>query len=270
MEWSAATLADAAHPETVVETWLSEIRLDHEEKDIVRGSGGSGSFPTQRVELPYRGQPWTQHDEEMIKVTPKIYGMTPPRGGRAVFDKYSPKGARRKVAEGDRTKSAQIEGRALPWTKFPKAEGGVQDLRDLQGKKWLVLVILRGFGGQVCVYCATQTKAYAEQNAFEAFQSLGAEVCVLYPGKGAGLKAFRDRYVQTFGEDFPPYQFLYDPGLRLVYGLGISDKLALPTTLIVDPEGVVRFSYVGQSIADRPSAKLLIGKLGELSGAGAP
>jgi len=44
-----------------------------------------------------------------------------------------------------------------------------------------------------------------------------------------------------------------DAGLTLVRGLEIAGNLSLPATFILDRDGVVRWTYVGTSIADRPS-----------------
>ena len=40
--------------------------------------------------------------------------------------------------------------------------------------------------------------------------------------------------------------------------LGIRKDLSKPATYILDGEGRVRFAYVGNSLADRPSVKALL------------
>ena len=49
-----------------------------------------------------------------------------------------------------------------------------------------------------------------------------------------------------------------DVSLNLVRAIGIEDNLARPTSLVIDKEGIVRFAYVGKTIADRPSADDLL------------
>lgn len=52
-----------------------------------------------------------------------------------------------------------------------------------------------------------------------------------------------------------------DVSLIAVRQLGIEDNLAKPTSLIIDKAGVVRYAYVGKTIADRPSVKDLLNEL---------
>jgi alkyl hydroperoxide reductase subunit AhpC len=47
---------------------------------------------------------------------------------------------------------------------------------------------------------------------------------------------------------------LYDADLQLVDALGLRDNIAVPSSLLLDKQGVVRWSHVGQSHADRPAA----------------
>jgi peroxiredoxin len=62
----------------------------------------------------------------------------------------------------------------------------------------------------------------------------------------------------------PPFPFLVDVGLKLVDSLGIRKNLSKPATYILDPTGAVRFSYVGETLADRPSIKALLEQLATL------
>ena len=49
-----------------------------------------------------------------------------------------------------------------------------------------------------------------------------------------------------------------DVSLLLVRALGIEDNLARPTSLLIDKQGLVRYAYVGETIADRPSVNDLL------------
>jgi peroxiredoxin len=66
-----------------------------------------------------------------------------------------------------------------------------------------------------------------------------------------------------------PYPVLSDPDHRVVdqyavYNL-LGDSLATPSVFIIDMDGVIRWAYVGQSSADRPSNETILGQLGELA-----
>lgn len=140
-------------------------------------------------------------------------------------------------------------GKPLPQTRFLGADGAVLDLAGWKGRK-VVLVVMRGFSGQVCVYCATQTAALADAAA--RLREKGVETLVVYPGPPAAVPAFINAVASLRGSP-PPLPVALDAGLTLVRGLEIAGNLSLPATFILDREGQVRWTYVGTSIADRPS-----------------
>ena len=61
-----------------------------------------------------------------------------------------------------------------------------------------------------------------------------------------------------------PYPILLDINLTGVDQLGIRAELAKPSTYIIDREGRVRFAYVGESIADRPTVDSVLRQLDQL------
>jgi len=63
-----------------------------------------------------------------------------------------------------------------------------------------------------------------------------------------------------------PYPILLDINLSSVDQLGIRSDLAKPSTYIIDREGRVRFAYVGESIADRPTVDSVLKQLAQLGG----
>lgn len=140
-------------------------------------------------------------------------------------------------------------GRPMPQTRFLGSDGAVLDLAAWKGRK-VVLVVMRGFSGQVCIYCATQTAALAE--AATDLRAQGVETLVVYPGPPAAVPAFLQAVASLRGSP-PPLPVALDAGLTLVRGLEIAGNLSLPATFILDRDGIVRWTYVGTSIADRPS-----------------
>ncbi len=146
-----------------------------------------------------------------------------------------------------------LHGKPLPQTRFLGSDGKILDLADWRGRK-AVVVVMRGFSGQVCVYCATQTAALADAAA--ALREQGVETLVVYPGPPAAVPAFLNAVASLRGSP-PPLPVALDAGLTLVRGLEIAGNLSLPATFILDGEGIVRWSYVGTSIADRPSVEVI-------------
>jgi len=140
-------------------------------------------------------------------------------------------------------------GKPLPQTRYLSSDGTVLDLAAWKGKR-VVMVVMRGFSGQVCVYCATQTAALADAAA--RLRDQGVETLVVYPGPPAAVPAFL-KAVASLRGSLPPLPVALDAGLTLVRGLQIAGNLSLPATFIMDRDGIVRWTYVGTSIADRPS-----------------
>ncbi len=153
-------------------------------------------------------------------------------------------------------------GKPLAQTRFLSADGTVIDLGAYaKSKKPVVVVVLRGFAGQVCLYCAAQTAALC--NRIGDFRKAGAEVVVIYPGPAEAAPAFVQA-VQSLRKDPPPMPVALDVSLLLVRALGIEDNLSRPTSLVLDGAGKVRYAYVGKTIADRPSADDLLHEVDKL------
>ena len=55
-----------------------------------------------------------------------------------------------------------------------------------------------------------------------------------------------------------------DPDLNLIRSLGIEDMLSKPTSIILDREGKVRWTYVGANMTDRPAMDTLLTEVSRL------
>lgn len=177
-----------------------------------------------------------------------------PGGGGSLFDKYkaSPT-APRPQGTGE---LKDWYGKPMPFKTMKGVDGTEVDLTQYQGKKKVMIVVLRGFLGEVCCYCVAQTKALAQSR--EQLEKLGIEVLVVYPGAKENEQSFEQAYQMTFNEGSPPYRVFYDADLSLVKQLGIDGDLASPSTLILDEAGLIQFFYKGEHRADRPAAKKLL------------
>jgi len=266
-EWSPASSADLPGF-TAVETWIAEmcaprqpapIRVTTEATTTASAAIVSDSkphatplAPEDLSAIPARAQPWTEYETSALPSLVKLYSAGPSNDAEdwnapAIPRKYTKLGA-------SAARSEELVGRALPITRFSTADGGVIDLGELVGKRNVLVTILRGFGGQVCVYCAAQTKALAEFAG--DFTALDTEIVIVYPGPASGLGAFIDAYHRTFGAgEKIPYKLLYDTDLALTRALHIEDNIAVPTSLVIDRKGIVRWCHVAKDYTDRPSAR---------------
>lgn len=155
----------------------------------------------------------------------------------------------------------------LTGISFTESTGEERKIGELAPGKTLVVVVTRGNTVPICPYCSTQTARLISN--YEAFKELGAEVAVVYPietgDDSARLTSFLDD-VKTKLDDANnpvPFPVLLDVELKGVDLLGIRKDLSKPATYIVDSEGVVRYAYVGEHIADRPSIPALLAEAGK-------
>ncbi|HEX5050883.1 MAG TPA: redoxin family protein [Planctomycetota bacterium] len=265
-DWADAAKLLAMPPEAAVGELIAEARASIEPASLLAKVAEPTAPPpapvaavVQEIEaapdrIPAQVQPdltVTQREEIDSYVLNYLDG---PSKSRVSRKKYGPAGGGAK-ASGPRRRT-ELEGKPLPVQVLRCVDGTEVDLRQYIGKKRLLVVILRGFLGEVCVYCVAQTEALAQCR--ERLAQLGIEVFVVYPGAKENEQCFEQAYEMTFGKGAPPYRVFYDPDLEVVQQLGISGDLAYPTTLIVDKDGLVQYAYVGEHRADRPAAKELI------------
>ena len=155
-------------------------------------------------------------------------------------------------------KRRDLVGRPLAYTRFLQDDGEVLDLDDLRGTR-VVLIIMRGFAGAVCLHCSTQMLALVKN--LGEFERRKTRVFVVYPGEAATVPMFMES-VRALDPNFrPPFRILLDVDLAAVRAFLIEGSLAKPTTLIVDESGIVRWAYVGQQPSDRPSMDLVLRQL---------
>lgn len=150
---------------------------------------------------------------------------------------------------------------------FTDKDGNDVELSEIMSGDYLVLVVTRGWYGGVCFYCASQTSRWARR--YDELSPYNAQLVVIFPTETeedtVKLSELTDR---IRGGDIKneniPYPILLDINLKGVDQLGIRSELAKPATYIVDREGRVRFAYVGESIADRPSVDSVLAQLASL------
>jgi peroxiredoxin len=153
--------------------------------------------------------------------------------------------------------------------RFTDKDGKEVLLADVMTRDYLVLIITRGWYGGVCYYCASQTSRWARR--FDELEPYDAQLVVIFPTESDEDAIKLDELTKRIkGGEIPnediPYPILLDINLKSVDQLGIRSQLAKPATYIIDREGRVRFAYVGESIADRPSVDSVLNQLAKLKG----
>ncbi len=257
-EWSSASSSDLPGW-TGVETWIAEASSPIQPAPISPApeSAATGPMlsPAEATGIPARAQPWTEYEQRVLPVLLNLYGS-----GVAEYEGRPSLRSSRPGASPAVAKPADLVGRKLPLTRFSAADGGSIDLESFAGRQDVLVTILRGFGGQVCVYCTAQTKALAD--VADRFAALDTKVLVVFPGPASGIEAFREAYRRTFSaSEKLPFELLYDTDLALTRALHIEDDMAVPTSLLLDRQGVVRWCRVAKDHADRPSAQEILSEI---------
>ncbi len=271
-DWSADDVTSSQSPDQVVMTWLAEAGSEIETPAVAAAAPVAAAVEAPpavleqasetKAEVPAPAQPYTKREEEEHDGYVKNYGLNPPAksGGGGRYSTGPKSGATK--SKGDEARSAAMVGKPLPIEQYRCADGRTIQVADFKGKR-VLFVVLRGYGSGVCVYCDAQTRALSSPDVVKAMAALGCEVLLVYPGPENGWEAFLEKYQQS-GSEKPPYPCLFDPELRLVRQLNLEGNQAIPSSLILDENGVVRFAYVGKDIEDRPSAKRLVTEIKKL------
>lgn len=177
----------------------------------------------------------------------------------------------------DAQSNTEVKPKQLSEMSFVDGAGKTVDLKPFVGKKNVVLVVTRGYVGSekpnedgkvvgsFCLYCSTQTSRLIAN--YDEFRKRQAEVLVVFPVAHEGDKIQMNQFLakvqqkpQGTAKDVP-FPLLLDPELHVVDQLGIRADLSKPATYILDKAGQMRFAYVGQHMADRPSVKALLTQL---------
>lgn len=93
-------------------------------------------------------------------------------------------------------------------------------------------------------------------NSYESFEKAGAEVVALAVAPLSSVDSGVRRVLN------PPYPLLADPDHEVAEAFNVYNLLgtgyATPSVFVIDTDGSVVWSYVGQSRADRPSPDTIL------------
>ncbi len=262
-QWSEDRLASQG-PHQAVSVWLGEMlspgkpfvwpaNYDRPPPEALAAAVG-------RPQVTVPPQPWRVRETRAVSAMVSMY--TGGQRGVLAAGEFDPYGDVVAAESRGRTSvSSPLVGKRLPFAKINTIDGQV-DLSSYAGRK-VAVVIMRGFDGEVCVYCAAQTRALT--NAQARFEAAGAEVLVVYPGDGDDLETFLGAVASLADDgDEPSFTMAFDPSFELVRALDIRGTQAMPTTLLLDEQGVVRWAYVGKDKVDRPDVERMIKELEQM------
>lgn len=213
---------------------------------------------------PAKADPWTTQISAQAFLVNKR-GPAPKLRGYDTMAASAEQGyATAQKAQPSTSQYAALLGKRLPQTRFLGPSGDVVEIDALRDGRALALVVLRGFPGYVCPFCTAQTAALS--NRLADFDRLGVRVALVYPGPADTVPVFLEAVREYRKGQELPMPVLFDPELAAVRSLGIAGEVALPTSVLVDADGIVRYVYVGRSHDDRPSVNTLLREAAALRG----
>jgi thioredoxin-dependent peroxiredoxin len=132
----------------------------------------------------------------------------------------------------------------------------VQMSKELQGHN-LVLVLLRGFPGYQCPFCAKQVHDFVDHAA--DFAAKNVRVLLVYPGPPADLDQHAKDFLAKQSELPANIVLVTDPDYTMTNAYGLRwdapHETAYPSTFILDKNQTVLFEKIGHSHEDRLSAQ---------------
>lgn len=161
-------------------------------------------------------------------------------------------------------------GEKLPNANFQNVDGKSVQLRTLLEEKPTVLVFYRGGW---CPYCNVQLSGLVEieQDILE----LGYQILAISPDDFKNLQS-------TIENNSTKYKLLSDPNGEFIQEIGIAFKtssslkeyiiskgqkgetssvMPVPTVIIVDKKGVIKFEYINPNYKERISGDMLLSVL---------
>ena len=160
-------------------------------------------------------------------------------------------------------------GDKAPDFTLPNIKGEKVSL-SLQKGKWIILVFYRG---NWCSLCNTQIINFARD--YQKFQEINAEIIAIstdIPEKAAKTQRKSHSLFPILLDEKGKVVQLYDVLVQkrewkdipaFMHGKK-AGTYAMPAVFIIDPQRVIRYSYVGRSFTDRPNNENLLKTLKEL------
>lgn len=172
----------------------------------------------------------------------------------------------RQLQENDHSKNMDNQA---PQFQLKDINENQVSLASLKGK-WVILVFYRG---SWCPMCNMQIATLAKD--YPKFQKLNAEIIAISTDTPKGAQKTKEK-------SQAPFPILIDTDNQIIHLYKVDTKkrelkdmpalvlrkkvgtYAMPAVFIIDAEGIIRYSYIGKSLTDRPSNEDLLHKLQEL------
>ena len=163
---------------------------------------------------------------------------------------------------GRRMPNVLRRGQPLPDLKATDEHGNVVASSDLAGAPAVILFVR----GNWCPFCTAQVADLTSH--YKDIVDLGSRLIFITPKPLETTRRVAEFYEVDF--DFwldeeltiaRQLDLLHHDGVPGSYHREYGSETVWPAALVVDASGIIRFSEVSQTIADRPDSKKLLGEL---------
>jgi peroxiredoxin len=172
---------------------------------------------------------------------------------------------RKKMPVGPDIPDGLRKGEKLPEFSATHEDGTTVNSSDLLGRPAVILFVR----GNWCPFCSKQVEEITAH--YKSISDLGAKLIFITP-KPLGTTR---RVAEMFGVEF---DFWLDESLEIAKSLGIlmsegvpesqykeyGHNTSWPTALVVDKDGVIRYSKLSRLLFDRPNSEALVKELKKL------
>jgi len=143
----------------------------------------------------------------------------------------------------------QLVGTKIQEFSLPNSRGESLNIRDLEGKKKVVVILFRDINWPYCRWHAAHLR-----KGFEKFEQMDAFLYPILADSEDNAKKLEKKYAIK-------YPIFYDPSKKVPKMLNQEIKLLkfgrMPGLLIVDKEGIIQYAYYGDNMHDIPENETL-------------
>lgn len=140
-------------------------------------------------------------------------------------------------------------GKKIQEFSLPNSRGETVNIRDLEGKKSVVLILFRGIIWPHCRWHAANLR-----KDYEKFEEKDVYLYAILVDNEENAKKLEQKYAKK-------YPVFYDQTKKVVQMFHQEIKITklgrMPGLLIVDKQGIVQYAYYGDSMKDIPDNNTL-------------
>jgi peroxiredoxin len=147
----------------------------------------------------------------------------------------------------------RLVGSKIQEFELPNSRGTTVNIRDLENKKNIIIVLFRGISWPYCRWHAARLR-----KDLEKFEELDGYLYTIMADNEKNAKKMEEKYARK-------YPVFYDETKKVPKLLKQEIRLLklgrMPGLLVVDKKGIIQYAYYGKNMHDIPENEEIIGVL---------